>query len=155
MQGWVMAWEVVTSLGRGNARQVVLKDVGPPVFAVTDVFQPRGSLPQAHDCGPPAHVFALFFGRVPFLQRKVVTLGPWFGVWSTGQSRSLPPSPPPSPPLPRSQTFSGLFGPGMMDRIGFGNLIPSFDAKEKKKNKGKKSTKWQKTRKNSFERVFS
>ena len=30
--------------------------------------------------------------------------------------------------------FWGLLGrPGMMDRIGFGNRIPSFEAKEKKK----------------------
>ena len=37
-----------------------------------------------------------------------------------------------------SQTFRVFFGrPGMMDRIGFGNLISSFDAKEKQKGKKK------------------
>ena len=36
--------------------------------------------------------------------------------------------------------FWGSFGrPGMMDRIGLGNLIPSFDAKERNKRKNTKN----------------
>ena len=57
---------------------------------------------------------------------------------------NLPPPPLPSPlPPSREPDFCGLFGrPGMMDKIGFGNLIYSVDAKGKKKNK-------RKTRKNN------
>ena len=41
-------------------------------------------------------------------------------------------------PVPREPDFWGLFGrPGKMDRIGFGNPFPSFDAKEKKKQQKK------------------
>ena len=36
--------------------------------------------------------------------------------------------------------FQGFFGrPGMMDRIGFRNLVPSFDAQEKKKEQKKRT----------------
>ena len=69
VQGWVMAWDVVTSVGNGNVWYVGLKDVGPPVLAVTDVLNPWFPFPR-HSGAPPAHVAALVPSRVPFPEAK-------------------------------------------------------------------------------------
>ena len=44
----VMAWETVTSQDNGNVCYVVLKDVGPPVLAVTDVLNSWVPFPQTN-----------------------------------------------------------------------------------------------------------
>ena len=68
VQRRVTVWEAVTSLDSWHVWYVVRKDVGPPVPRCHRCAQSRGSLPQAHGGGPPAHVPALVPGRVPLFQ---------------------------------------------------------------------------------------
>ena len=72
----------------------------------------------SRSCGLTSHHAGLFFVEAEELQLGSV------GRWGGG----------------REPDFLGLLGrPGIMDRIGFGNLNPSCDAKEKKKQQKKKT----------------
>ena len=83
VQGWVMAWEVVTSLGSGNLWYVVLQDVGPPVFAVTDVLNPVVPNPkhfvEAHKRMSLRWSLAVFPSSSPWF-----LVGPLYGVGTPG-----------------------------------------------------------------------